>query len=75
MVVKFKKKNKMTNNHKNLDKPWYVAKNLENTVFFYGKIKINQVFSSSMPIKTYVHKQSMIDFIEINGGTYIEQEL
>ena len=65
----------MTNNHKNLDKPWYVAKNLENTVFFYGKIKINQVFSSSMPIKTYVKKQSMINFIEKNGGIYIETEI
>jgi ribosomal protein L18E len=65
----------MINNHKDLNKPYYVAKNAENIVFHYGKITEGQVLSTSMPIKAYVHKQSMINFIERNGGEYIDLEL
>ena len=69
-------KNKdMINNHTDLNKPWYVATNEDNTVFHYGKITEGQTFSTKMKIKTYVHKQSMINFIERNGGEYINQEL
>jgi len=64
----------MINNHIDLEKPYYVAKNKENTVFFYGEIREGQIFSSSMPIKAYVNKQSMINFIEDNGGSYEEPE-
>ena len=63
------------NNHKDLDKPYFLAKNDENTDFRYGKITQGQVFSSSMPIKTFAKKQSMINFIEENNGTFIEFEL
>jgi hypothetical protein len=65
----------MINNHKDITKPYYVAKNAENTVFHYGKITEGQVFSTAMPIKAYVQKQSMINFIERNGGEYIDLEL
>ena len=65
----------MIHNHEDLTKPYYVAKNEENTDIRYGKITEDQVFSTSMPIKTYVHKQSMINFIEENNGTFIEFEL
>ena len=69
-------KNKiMINNHEDLTKPYYVAKNEENTDFRYGKITEGQVFSSSMTIKTYIHKQSMINFIERHGGIFIEFEI
>ena len=63
------------NNHKDLKKPFYVAKNDKNTDFRYGKITQGQVFSTSMPIKTFAKKQSMINFIEENNGTFIEFEL
>jgi hypothetical protein len=63
------------NNHKDLDKPYFVAKNEENTDFRYGKITQGQVFSTSMPIKTFAKKQSMINFIEENNGTFIDFEL
>jgi len=65
----------MIHNHEDLTKPYYVAKNEENTDFRYGKITEDQVFSTSMPIKTYVHKQSMINFIERNGGIFKEFEI
>ena len=65
----------MIHNHTDLSKPYYVAKNEENTDIRYGKITEDQVFSTSMPIKAYVHKQSMINFIERHGGTFIEFEL
>jgi ribosomal protein L18E len=65
----------MINNHKDITKPYYVAKKDNNTVFHYGKITEGQVFSTIMPIKAYVHKQSMINFIERNGGEYIDLEL
>ena len=63
------------NNHKDLDKPYFVAKNEENTDFRYGKITQGQVFSTSMPIKTFAKKQSMINFIEENNGTFIDDEI
>jgi hypothetical protein len=63
------------NNHTDITKPYFVAKNEENTDFRYGKITEGQVFSTSMPINVYVQKQSMINFIERNGGTYIEFEI
>ena len=65
----------MINNHRDLTKPFYVAKNDENTDFRYGKITQGQVFSTSMPIKTFAKKQSMINFIEQNNGTFIDFEL
>ena len=63
------------NNHKDITKSYYVAKNDENTDFRYGKIAEGQVFSTSMPIKTFAKKQSMINFIEQNNGTFIDFEL
>ena len=75
-ALQMEEKNRdMINDHKDLDKPYFVAKNEENTDFRYGKITQGQVFSTSMPIKTYVHKQSMINFIEENNGTFIDFEL
>ena len=65
----------MINNHRDLTKPFYVAKNDENTDFRYGKITQGQLFSTSMPIKTFAKKQSMINFIEQNNGTFIDFEL
>ena len=62
----------MINNHRDLTKPFYVAKNEKNTDFRYGKITEGQVFSSGMPIKTFAKKQSMINFIERHGGIFIE---
>jgi len=65
----------MINNHRDLTKPFYVAKNDKNTDFRYGKITQGQVFSTSMPIKTFAKKQSMINFIEENNGTFIDFEI
>ena len=63
------------NNHTDITKSYYVAKNDENTDFRYGKIAEGQVFSTSMPIKTFAKKQSIINFIEENNGTFIDFEL
>jgi len=63
------------NNHTDITKSYYVATKEENTDFRYGKIAEGQVFSTSMPIKTFAKKQSMINFIEENNGTFIEFEL
>jgi hypothetical protein len=68
-------KNRDMNNHTDITKPYYVAKNEENTDFRFGKITEGQVFSSSMPIKTFAKKQSMINFIDRNGGIFIDFEL
>ena len=65
----------MINNHTDITKSYYVAKNDENTDFRCGKITQGQVFSSSMPIKTFAKKQSMINFIEENNGTFIDDEI
>ena len=65
----------MINNHTDLQKPYYVAKNNDNTDFRYGQITQGQVFSTSMPIKTFAKKQSMINFIEENNGTFIDFEI
>jgi len=65
----------MINNHTDITKSYYVAKNDENTDFRYGKIAEGQVFSTSMPIKTFAKKQSMINFIEENNGTFIDDEI
>ena len=65
----------MINNHRDLTKPFYVAKNEKNTDFRYGKIIEGQVFSSGMPIKTFAKKQDMINFIEENNGTFIDFEI
>ena len=73
-MVKYKSKN-MINNHTDLNKPWYVATNEDNTVFHYGKITEGQIFSTKMDIFTFSEKEDMINFIERNGGEYINQEL
>ena len=65
----------MINNHTDLNKPWYVATNEDNTVFHYGKITEGQIFSTKMDIFTFSEKEDMINFIERNGGEYINQEL
>jgi hypothetical protein len=65
----------MVNNHKDITKHYYVAKNEDNTIFHYGKIIEGQVFSTSMPIKTFSKNEDMISFIEENGGTYIDNDL
>jgi hypothetical protein len=63
------------NEHKDYSKPYYVAKNEENTDFRCGKITQGQVFSTSMPIKTFSKNEDMISFIEENGGTYTDDEI
>ena len=65
----------MINNHEDYTKPFWVAKYEDNSVIKYGEISEGQVLSTSMPIKTFEKKQSMINFIEENNGTFIEFEL
>ena len=65
----------MINNHEDYTKPFWVAKYEDNSVINYGEISEGQVLSTSMPIKTFAKKQSMINFIEENNGTFIEFEL
>jgi len=63
------------NEHKDYTKPFWVAKYEDNSVIKYGQISEGQIFSTKMDIFTFSEKEDMINFIERNGGEYINQEL
>jgi hypothetical protein len=64
----------MINNHTDLKKPFWVVINPDDTLH-YGEIKEGTQLSTKMPIHTFSSKQDWIDFIEADGGEYVEQEL
>jgi hypothetical protein len=64
----------MIYNHTDLKKPHYVSKNEDNTIFNYGKILENQVFSTKMIIYTFETEEEMIFFVQENGGTYVDDD-
>ena len=65
----------MINNHTDLEKPYWVAKYEDNSVIKYGEISEGSILNTKMDIYTFSEKQSMINFLERNGGEYINQEL
>jgi len=79
MEVKFKNKKKRKtmsiNEHKDYIKPFWVAKYEDNSVIKYGEISEGSILNTKMEIFTFSEKEDMINFIEKNGGIYIETEI
>jgi len=63
------------NEHKDYTKPFWVAKKDDNSVVKYGQISEGSILNTKMDIFTFSEKEDMINFIERNGGEYINQEL
>jgi hypothetical protein len=63
------------NEHKDYSKPFWVAKYEDNSVIKYGEISEGSILNTKMDIFTFSKKKDWIDFIEANGGEYVEQEL
>ena len=63
------------NEHKDYSKPFWVAKYEDNSVIKYGERSEGSILNTKMDIYTFSEKQSMINFLERNGGEYINQEL
>ena len=62
------------NEHKDYTKPFWVAKYEDNSVIKYGEISEGSILNTKMDIFTFSEKEDMINFIERNGGEYINQE-
>ena len=78
MVVKYKNKKReimSIKEHKDYTKPFWVAKYENNSVIKYGELSEGSILSTKMDIFTFSEKEDMINFIERNGGEYINQEL
>ena len=63
------------NEHKDYTKPFWVAKYEDNSVIKYGEISEGSILNTKMEIFTFSEKEDMINFIEKNGGIYIETEI
>ena len=63
------------NEHKDYSKPYWVAKKDDNSVVKYGQISEGSILNTKMDIFTFSEKEDMINFLERNGGEYINQEL
>ena len=62
------------NEHKDYTKPFWVAKYEDNSVIKYGQISEGSILNTKMDIFTFSEKEDMINFLERNGGEYINQE-
>jgi len=62
------------NEHKDYSKPFWVAKYEDNSVIKYGQISEGSILNTKMDIFTFSEKEDMINFLERNGGEYINQE-
>ena len=62
------------NEHKDYTKPFWVAKKDDDSVVKYGQISEGSILNTKMDIFTFSEKEDMINFIERNGGEYINQE-
>ena len=63
------------NIHQDISKPFWAAITEISGIIHYGKITGSNLVRSKYVIKVYADKQSMINFIEQNNGTFIEFEL
>jgi len=63
------------NEHKDYSKPYWVAKKDDDSVIKYGQISEGSILNTKMDIFTFSEKEDMINFLERNGGEYINQEL
>ena len=63
------------NEHKDYSKPYWVAKEDDDSVIKYGQISEGSILNTKMDIFTFSEKEDMINFIEENNGTFIDFEL
>ena len=63
------------NEHKDYSKPYWVAKKDDDSVVKYGQISEGSILNTKMEIFTFSEKEDMINFIEENNGTYIDDEI
>jgi len=63
------------NKHRDLSKPFWAAITEVAGIIHYGKITESNLVRSKYVIKVYADKQSMINFIDRNGGIFIDFEL
>ena len=72
----YKKENMIKlNKHRDLSKPFWAAITEVAGIIHYGKITESNLVRSKYVIKVYADKQSMINFIDRNGGTYTDDEI
>ena len=72
----YKKENMIKlNKHRDLSKPFWAAITEISGIIHYGKITGSNLVRSKYVIKVYADKQSMINFIDRNGGTYTDDEI
>jgi len=65
---------KKTNN-KDYSKPYWVAKEDDDSVVKYGKIIEGSILNTKMEIFTFSEKEDMILFVIDSGGTYTDDEI
>ena len=63
------------NEHKDYNKPYWVAKKEDNSVIKYGEISEGSILNTKMDIFTFSEKEDMILFVIDSGGTYIDDEI
>ena len=62
------------NEHKDYSKPYWVAKEDDDSVVKYGKIIEGSILNTKMEIFTFSEKEDMIMFVIDSGGEYIDYE-
>jgi len=63
------------NEHKDYSKPYWVAKEDDDSVVKYGKIIEGSILNTKMEIFTFSEKEDMILFVIDSGGTYTDDEI
>jgi len=63
------------NEHKDYNKPYWVAKYEDNSVIKYGEISEGSILNTKMEIFTFSEKEDMILFVIDSGGTYTDDEI
>jgi len=60
------------NIHKNIKRPYWIAKNKNNIVIHYGIIKKEQIVTTKHTVTSFNDKKKFIDFLKLNGHKYTE---
>jgi hypothetical protein len=63
------------NEHKDYSKPYWVAKEDDDSVIKYGQISEGSILNTKMEIFTFSEKEDMILFVIDSGGTYTDDEI
>ena len=63
------------NEHKDYSKPYWVAKEDDDSVIKYGQISEGSILNTKMEIFTFSEKEDMILFVIDSGVTYTDDEI